>query len=129
MVFHYEVTVDALLSGMFRERFRETLEKAGFSVVLELPSPEGPYVLGLRRGKDLVTLSIVGQLGQKTRTLTIASETLDLSELISETIKTLARDLVVSFLVPLSEIPAEELDAKIKAYLCDIDIIDEDVYP
>jgi hypothetical protein len=126
MAFHYEVTVDALLAGMFRERFRETLEKAGFTVVLELASPERHYILGLRRGKDSVTLSVAGQLGQKMRTVTISSETFDLSDLISETIKTLARELVVSFLVPLSEIPPEELEARMKVYLCDID---EDIYP
>ena len=126
MAFHYEVTVDALLAGLFRERFREILEKAGFEVVLELTSPERPYVLGLRRDKDSVALYILGQLGQKLRTVTIASEASDPSELISETVKTLARELVVSFLVPLAEIPEEELDARIKAYLCDID---EDVYP
>ena len=126
MAFHYEVTVDALLAGMFRERLRETLEKAGFTVVLELASPERPYILGLRRGKDSVTLSVAGQLGQKMRTVTISSETFDLSDLISETIKTLARELVVSFLVPLSEIPPEELEARMKGYLCDID---EDIYP
>jgi hypothetical protein len=126
MAFHYEVTVDALLAGLFRERFREILEKAGFEVVLELTSPERPYVLGLRRDRDSVALYIVGQLGQKLRTVTIASEASDPSELISETVKTLARELVVSFLVPLAEIPEEELDARIQAYLCDID---EDVYP
>jgi len=126
MAFHYEVTVDALLAGLFRERFREILEKAGFEVVLELTSPERPYVLGLRRDRDSVALYILGQLGQKLRTVTIASEASDPSELISETVKTLARELVVSFLVPLAEIPEEELDARIKAYLCDID---EDVYP
>ena len=126
MAFHYEVTVDALLAGLFRERFREILEKAGFEVVLELTSPERPSVLGLRRDRDSVALYIVGQLGQKLRTVTIASEASDPSELISETVKTLARELVVSFLVPLAEIPEEELDARIKAYLCDID---EDVYP
>jgi len=126
MAFHYEVTVDALLAVLFRERFRETLEKAGFEVVLELTSPERPYVLGLRRDKDSVALYMVGQLGQKLRTVTIASETFDPSELISATIKALARETVVSFLVPLAEIPEEELDARIRAYLCDID---EDVYP
>lgn len=126
MAFHYEVTVDSVLSAMFREGFRATLERAGFSVVLEVANPEGPYVLGLRRGKDLVTMSIVGQLGQKLRKLTIACETRDLSEFISETVKAEARELVVSFLAPLAEISREELEARTRAYLCDID---EDVYP
>jgi len=89
-------------------------------------NPEGPYVLGLRRGKDLVTLSVKGQVGEKLRTLTIASETLDLSALIADTVKALARELVVSFLVPLAEITPEELDTRIRAYLCDIE---EEMYP
>jgi hypothetical protein len=68
----------------------------------------------------------MGQIGQKERTLAIASRTLDPTEFISETVKVAARELVVSFLTPLSEVTLEELDTRIKGYLCDID---EDIYP
>ena len=120
MAYRYEVTIDSALAAAFREGLTPTLEKAGFALVLQVDSPEAPSIMEFRRGRDIVSLTVAGQMGQKETTIVLASDTVDLDEFVASAVKDAIRDILIKFLTPLGDVSQETLDMRICASLYDI---------
>jgi|WetSurMetagenome_2_1015567.scaffolds.fasta_scaffold299684_1 hypothetical protein len=114
MAFHYEVIIDQPMAELFRRKFLLNASKTKASEMFKLLSPGMPNLWEFKTGKDIFTLSFSEESGEQKERLAVDSMTLDLKDVVLNTIQDGLVDYTVNFLLPLSKLPKVELENKIK---------------
>ena len=114
MAFHYEVIVDQPMGELFRRKFLASVGRTKCCEMFKLISPGIPNLWEFKTGKDLFTLSFSEEPGEQKERLSVDSMTLDLKDIIMETIQSGLLDYLLNFLSPLAKVPQTEMESKIK---------------
>ncbi len=114
MAFHYELIIDQPMAELFRRKFLVNASKTKCSEMFKLISPGMPNLWEFKTGKDIFTLSFSEEPGEQKERLSIDSMTLDLKDVVMQTIQDGLMDYLINFLLPLSKVPKSELENKIK---------------
>jgi hypothetical protein len=114
MSFHYEVLIDPPMGELFRHKFLSSVSKIKCSEMFKLMSPGMPSLWEFKTGKDMFTLSFSEESGEQKERLAVDSLTLDLKDVIIDTVQNGLTDYLMCFLEPLSKAPKTELEARIK---------------
>jgi hypothetical protein len=116
MSFHYEVVIDLPMGEIFRHKFLSTIGKTQCCQMFKLMSPGMPNLWEFKMGKDIFTLSFNEEPGEQKERLSIDSMTLDLKEIVLDTIQSSVSEYLLNFLQPLAKIPKAEMEEKIRDY-------------
>ncbi len=114
MSFHYEVIIEPPMGELFRHKFLTSVTRSKCCEMFKLISPGMPNLWEFKTGKDIFTLSFSEESGEQKERLTVDSMTLDLKDVIVDTVKSGLTDYLLNFLTPLSKVPRSELENKIK---------------
>lgn len=114
MSFHYEVVADSALTGLFRRKFLENVSRTKCCEMFRLVAPGMPALWEFKTGKDIFTISFGEEANERTEKLAIDSMTLDLTETIVLTMQSCVTEYLFNFLAPLSKVPVEELEKRVK---------------
>jgi hypothetical protein len=117
MAFHYEVIIDQPLGELFRQKFLVNIGRTKCCQMFKLMSAGMPNLWEFKAGKDIFTLSFSEEAGEQKERISIDSMTLDLKEVVVDTIRSGLKDYLFSFIAPLTEIPPAEFEKKVNAYL------------
>ncbi len=113
MAFHYEVIIDQPMAELFRRKFLMNVSKTKCCEMFKLISPGIPNLWEFKTGKNIFTLSFSEEPGEQKERLSVDSMTLDLKEIIMQTIQAGLTDYLLNFLSPFAKIPKAELESKI----------------
>jgi hypothetical protein len=114
MSFHYEVVIDPPIGEIFRRKFLAAVGKTKSCQMFKLMSPGMPNLWEFKMGKDIFTLSFSEEPGEQKERLSIDSMTLNLKDIVVETIQSGLAEYLTNLLEPLSKIPKAEMEDKIK---------------
>ena len=117
MSFHYEVVTDLPMGEIFRRKFLSTIGKTQCCQMFKLVSPGMPNLWEFKVGKDIFTLSFNEEPGEEKERLSLDSMTLNLKDLILETVQSILDECLLNFLQPLSKVPKNEMQERIRESL------------
>jgi hypothetical protein len=117
MAFHYEVIIDPPMGELFRQKFITSIGRTKCCQMFKLISPGMPNLWEFKSGKDIFTLSFSEESGEQKERISIDSMTLDLKDVVVDTIKSGLKDYLVNFISPLAEMPLAEFEKRVNAYL------------
>jgi hypothetical protein len=113
MSFHYEVVVDQPMAELFRRKFLTNVSTTRCCEMFKLIAPGIPNLWEFKTGKDIFTLSFSEEPGEQKERLSIDSMTLDLKDVILQTVQSGLSDYLLNFLTPITKVSRSELETKI----------------
>ena len=114
MSFHYEVVIDQPMAELFRHKFLANVSKTKCCEMFKLISPGIPNLWEFKTGKDIFTLSFSEEPGEQKERVSVDSMTLDLKDVILDSIQSGLEDYLLSFLTPFAKISRLELETRIR---------------
>jgi hypothetical protein len=123
MSFHYEVVIDPPMGELFRHRFLASVSKTKCCEMFKLMSPGMPNLWEFKTGKDIFTLSFNEEPGEQKEKLSVDSLTLDLKDIIIDTVKNGLTEYLLCFLSPLSKVPRADFEGKVKEFFKNVESV------
>ena len=102
------------MGELFRRKFLANVGKTKCCEMFKLISPGIPNLWEFKTGKDIFTLSFSEEPGEQKERLSVDSMTLDLKDIIMQTIQSGLLDYLINFLSPFAKVPQTEMENKIK---------------